>query len=107
MLVLLLLSQPLAAFELNCGVGMGQEATVSSEHCAGHSSDAGQHQQAPDEQPGHTMAGGHCQSCVSGVLLVPFASVPDSILVATSDGGSTPLGAAQHQSGPLYRPPIR
>jgi len=106
MLVLLLLSQPLAAADFNCGVGMGQPATDSSEHCAGHSNGAGPHQPASDEQHGHTLAGGHCHSCGSGVLLIPVSTRLDSIFIATAGERSIPLRAAQFQSGPLYRPPI-
>ena len=120
MLVLLLLSQPLAAFDLYCGIGMGQSTPGSSEHCAGHSGHAygtaGNQQQTSqqtfDEPPshqqssGHTANGGHCQSCVSGVVLLPVATRFDSVPVPTASTILITLFVPQFQSGPLYRPPI-
>jgi hypothetical protein len=108
----MLLSQPLAAFDLNCSIGMGHGGSkASSEHCAGHSGAAhdaaGDQQQTTDEQPvGPAASGGHCQSCVFGVVLLPVATHFDSISAPSASALLVTLLVPQFQSGPLYRPPI-
>jgi hypothetical protein len=114
LLFILLLSQPLAAFNLNCGMPVNDAivgSAVSDAHCADHASDAREsvngHEQVPDQHPaGHAAAGGHCQFCAAGAFLPPAASL---LTVSLPVGSSTLPSAApapQFQSGPLFRPPI-
>lgn len=113
LLFILLLSQPLAAFSMNCGMSADGAAvpTASDAHCGGHANTADNsvngHEQAPDQQPGsHATAGGHCQFCTAGAFL-PLPAVLDqsSPLFSTVARPATDH-APQFQSGPLFRPPI-
>ena len=113
-LFILLLSQPLAAFSMNCGMSMNDAAdgaAVSDEHCGGHANVAddsvNDHEQLPDQHPaGHTAAGGHCQFCASGAFLPQAASQGESASLFTSVARPAADHAPQFQSGPLFRPPI-
>jgi hypothetical protein len=114
-LFILLLSQPLAAFELNCGMPMHDVAvgtTVSDEHCGGHANIANDslsgHEQSPDQQQpaGHATAGGHCQFCASGAFVLPVATL--LAVAALTENLHLPVvaPAPQFQARPLFRPPI-
>jgi hypothetical protein len=113
-LFILLMSQPLAAFSMNCGMPMHDTtaaATVSDEHCGGHANTAddsmnGQ-EQLPDQHPAsHATAGGHCQFCAAGAFLPQAASQGESEPLFTSVARPVADHAPQFQSGPLFRPPI-
>ncbi len=111
---ILLLSQPLAAFELNCGMPMHDAAagaTVSDEHCGGHASIAtdslSSHEQSPGQQPaGHAAAGGHCQFCASGAFVLPVTTLLTVAARTENSNLSVVALVPQFQARPLFRPPI-
>lgn len=113
-LFMLLLSQPLAAFNLNCGMPMHDAAAgaaVSDGHCGGHVSARNDavtgHEQAPDQHPAsHAVTGGHCQLCASGVFLLPLVPPGEAAPLFLSALQRVADHAPQFQSGPLFRPPI-
>lgn len=114
-LFILLVSQPLAAFELNCGMPVHDAAfgaTLSDEHCGAHANIAndslGGYEQSPDQpQPaGHATSGGHCQLCASGAFVLSLTTL---VTVGSLTENSTlPVvaPAPQFQARPLFRPPI-
>jgi hypothetical protein len=114
-LFILLLSQPLAAFELNCGMPMHDAAvgaTVSDEHCSGHANIANDslsgYEQSPDQQQpaGHATSGGHCQLCASGAFVLPVVTLVTVGSLTENSNLPVVAPAPQFQARPLFRPPI-
>ena len=102
-LLLLLISQPLAALDLACSdVASGAPA---SEHCAGMDH-GGDDPMAESDQGDHdTPCADSCDACAAGIAAA--LSQPAAAPVASTDSAQMPRTQfAAGFSGALFRPPI-